>query len=65
MGLSPRLVEEVVEELLHCRGVYLGMVERKREEGHWRADIECPISTESWNTDSKERQVHRHKHSLQ
>ena len=29
---------------LHCSGVYLGMVETKRAEGHWHADVQWPIS---------------------
>ena len=44
LGLSPSRVEEVVDELLRPGGVYLRMAETKRAEGHWRADIQCPIS---------------------
>ena len=44
LGLSPRRVEEVVDELLHRRAVCLRMVETTRAEGHWRTDIQCPIS---------------------
>ena len=43
-GLSPSRVEEVVDEVLHHGRVYLTMVETKRAEGHWHADIQCPIS---------------------
>ena len=58
--LSLSSVEEVVDGLLHHGCVYLRMAETKRAEGHWRADIQCPISTESWKTDLKESQVRRH-----
>ena len=44
LGLSPSRVEEVVNELLYHGCVYLRMVETKRAEGHWHADIQCPIS---------------------
>ena len=51
LGLSPSRVEEVVDELLHCRVVHLRMAESKGAEGHSCAGIKCLISTESGKTD--------------
>ena len=34
LSLSPSRVEEVIDELLHHRGVYLRMAETKRAEEH-------------------------------
>ena len=55
--MSPSRVEEVVGEFLDHEGTYLRMAETKRAEGHWRADIQCPISTEGSKPDSEESQV--------
>ena len=44
LGLSPSRVEEVVDEFLHHRSVCLRMAETKSAEGHWRDDMQCPIS---------------------
>ena len=41
------------------------MAETKRVEGHWRADIQCPISSGIWKTDMEESQVRRHERYLQ
>ena len=62
LGLSPSRVEEVIYELAPwgC----LRMVETKRPEGHWHADIQFAIDTESWKADLEESQVCCHQCSL-
>ena len=37
--------------------VCLRMAETNRAEGYWSADIQCPVDTESWKTDSEEGQI--------
>ena len=51
LGLSP---SKVVDDLVYHASVYLRIAETKRAEGHWRADIQCPIGTGSWKTDLEE-----------
>ena len=50
---------------MNYRSMYLTMEENKERKGNGAPDIQCPICTESWKTDSEESQVRHHTHSLQ